>query len=98
MAVRCIDSKAINDIYSQIDSPVTSTSLNYSGFSPIVNEYDAREFFDDHIKDEVFIENRDAPCSGRSSTIVLLKESGAEIVRSGLYESEIKEHLELLST
>jgi L-threonylcarbamoyladenylate synthase len=98
MAVRCIESKAVEEIYSLINSPVTSTSLNYSGYSPIVNGYDAREFFDDHISSEVFIENKDAPCSGRSSTIVLLKEEGPEIVRKGLYEQEIRKHLEILST
>ncbi|WP_164848229.1 L-threonylcarbamoyladenylate synthase [Halobacteriovorax sp. HLS] len=98
MAVRCISSNAIREIYEMINDPITSTSLNYSGYSPIVNGFDAREFFEDHIADEVFIENRDAPCSGRASTIVLLKEEAPEIVREGLYSKEICEHLELLST
>lgn len=98
LTIRCLKSKMIKKVIDMVGGPITSTSLNFSGFPPIVDGVEAREFYEEHMKEEVFIENHDAPCSGRSSTIVLLGEEKHNIVREGQYVNEIKEHLKLLST
>jgi len=98
LTIRCLNSKVIKNIIDKAGGPITSTSLNFSGFPPIIDGVEARDFYENHITDEVFIENHEAPCSGRSSTIVLISEESHTIVREGQYINEIKEHLKLLST
>jgi L-threonylcarbamoyladenylate synthase len=98
LAIRCVPTEPVKKLFSIINDPISSTSLNFAGEEPIVDNKKAEEFFNNLPSKEEFISNEDSKCSGRSSTIVLLKKDGPFLVRSGLYAKEINEHLKLLST
>ena len=79
---------------------ITSTSLNFTGESPIVNFEDAREFFhqvENKFSNLSFEENlgRSITPSGQSSSFVVFKEDGYTFLRKGRYASEIEEVLGL---
>ena len=97
LAVRCVETIEVKKLFSIIKDPISSTSLNLAGESPIDDNMVARNFFDDNASGEEFILNSNSKCSGRSSTIVLLSSEGPLVVRSGLYIEEINEHLKILS-
>lgn len=80
--------------------PITTTSLNKTGWPPMVLENDAMKFYEDvlNITDKIiFFAGMGVVSSGHSSTILCLEDNkDIKIWREGQRVKEIEKHLQLL--
>ena len=98
IAFRYLKFDAIKSITSEMDAPVTTTSLNITGERPIVDEASARSFHERYASNAKFVGDGNVIPSGRSSTIVIMRsENEFKFVREGKFKEEINEYLRILS-
>ncbi|MBT3981452.1 MAG: hypothetical protein HOE90_08870 [Bacteriovoracaceae bacterium] len=99
VSIRLLDYPWCKEICTQIGGPMVSTSLNFSGDPPITSTESAKEFFDHHVQNGIFIGPAGEKClSGSVSTIVIYNENGDfEFLRQGAKVDEVKKSLEVFS-
>ena len=78
-----------------IDFPITTTSLNITGQSPITSLEKAKDFWQKYVPDAKFIEAKMLKdLSGKASTIVLFSQNSYKVVREGENLQEITHTIE----
>ncbi len=97
-----IGTRLLNESWMQDicqEGPITTTSLNSKGQSPIVDFKEAKEFKNKYIPTGKFIETSNKKLSGSSSTIISLTDGNqVTVLRKGDLLNEVIKHCELLST
>lgn len=97
VSIRCLENSTLKEISSHLNAPFFTTSLNITGEAPIQAYGDALAFHKNiQGNPPFFFGNKDHDLSGRSSTIVFIRNGKVEIIREGLKINEIKKHLELV--
>lgn len=98
VSTRMLSLPWIREIYEKEDGPFTSTSLNLSGDSPILDLDKASDFVDQHCSDSFFIHGNGDSLSGHSSTMVCFKDDENWILwRRGYLVKDVEAHLEIFS-
>ncbi len=99
VGLRCLERSEIKKVYEMAEGPFTTTSLNITSNPAIIDDAEAKGFFDTNCPEEVFIPRDNGPMSGNASTIIMLDESNNfKVIREGKFLKELKDHLGLLST
>lgn len=95
ICVRVLGSEIIKNIIQEVNSPITTTSLNITGESPIVTEKAAKDFWRKFAPNELLVSSSvGEEVTGNSSTIIILSGNEYKILRSGNRVKEIEEILE----
>jgi len=99
VSVRCLDFPIIHDLVKALNSPITTTSLNKTGFSPIASFEEAKLFYEQNCPQVNFVMGKEMSLSGNSSTMISLDDSGQfKMIRNGLYARELSKLCGLSST
>ena len=93
VSVRCLEIPMLKNISQDLGAPFFSTSLNLSGKAPIINYTDAVAFQQQYAPGCEIFGDETHNLSGRSSSIIFLKDDFFEIIRVGLKIEEVKKHL-----
>ncbi len=99
VSIRCLQAEVIKNIYQDLKAPFFTTSLNLTGFPPIISSSEALLFQKNYAEDALYFSSQDEnDLSGSSSTIVFLEENlDFEIKREGKRVEEVKNHLKKLN-
>ncbi len=99
--LRCLNYKFLDEIIKQEQAPITTTSLNISGDSPIKNYAEADLFLSNISSSKTFeiklLKDSDVKCSGHASSIIQLDDGIVRFVREGKRVDEIKKLCGLFS-
>lgn len=102
VAIRLLPNLFLSFITSKTGCPITTTSLNKTGFPPLDSEEKALEFYHEVKKTTdkvIFCGSMGIVPSGQSSSILCYEENGQfKFWRKGARAEEIEKHLQLLST
>lgn len=98
VGLRVLDGVITQKIWTKILAPVTSTSLNLTGESPIVKESDAKAFHLENCPSALFIGEQGQKPSGESSTILKFENDSFSFLRKGRNADEIINVLGLSAT
>jgi len=94
ICVRVLGSQIISNIIEEMDGPITTTSLNLTGESPIVDETNAKDFWKKYACEELFASSDISnDVTGNSSTIVILSGNEYKVLRAGKRVNDIEEVL-----
>lgn len=88
---RYLPDLGVKKICSKLNTPLFTTSLNFTGDDIILDESMALDFFNNNIKDGQFIPMKGQEMSGVSSTILKFDENyNCSFLRVGRYEKELR--------
>ena len=99
VGLRVSSNLEVSKMIGAIGGAITSTSLNLSGESPIIDFENARRFYEDKKENnpevELFVPSSPYKLSGNSSTFIKFNQSGFSILREGKYHQQISSKLKL---
>jgi L-threonylcarbamoyladenylate synthase len=95
LAFRCLELEWIEEIYSEMEGPMTTTSLNRTGEPPILSYTQALAFQQKYCPNIAVYPKREVDLSSQSSTMVCWDGEEFQLWREGALVQKVKEHVGL---